>query len=406
MDKQSKIALYAIGAVIVLMMLAEITKPKALNWRDSYSASDKIPLGCYVLFNELNNYSNQTITVSTKNIFETLKELKDSTKTVSLFINNIVSFDKQASEALIKYVEKGNSVFISANNLYGNLSDTLNISVGTDMNNFFKRPSLNSFTSPSLKSNERRFKDVIENSYFTKIDTLNAIALGTIKVDKSDKIINDTIPDTNINYIKMPFGSNNGAFYIHTNPFAFTNYHMLNGNEAYAATVLSFLPKHNIIWDNYYKSGRKIITSPLRFVLQNQALKWAFYITLLSLILFVVFRGKRTQRIIPVVEPLKNATLDFTRTIGDLYYQHGDFTNIITNKIQYFLEQIRSKYYLNTNELSESFISKLAIKSSNKKEDTKALIDYIIYLKSKSNHTEIDLIQLNKLIESFTKHTL
>jgi hypothetical protein len=406
MDKQSKIALYAIGAVIVLMMLAEITKPKALNWRDSYSASDKIPLGCYVLFNELNNYSNQTITVSTKNIFETLKELKDSTKTVSLFINNIVSFDKQASEALIKYVEKGNSVFISANNLYGNLSDTLNISVGTDMNNFFKRPSLNSFTSPSLKSNERRFKDVIENSYFTKIDTLNAIALGTIKIDKSDKIINDTIPDTNINYIKMPFGSNNGAFYIHTNPFAFTNYHMLNGNEAYAATVLSFLPKHNIIWDNYYKSGRKIITSPLRFVLQNQALKWAFYIALLSLILFVIFRGKRTQRIIPVIEPLKNATLDFTRTVGDLYYQHGDFTNIITNKIQYFLEQIRSKYYLNTNELNEGFISKLAIKSSNKKEDTKALIDYIIYLKSKSNHTEIDLIQLNKLIESYTKHTL
>jgi hypothetical protein len=406
MDKQSKIALYAIGAVIVLMMLAEITKPKALNWRDSYSASDKIPLGCYVLFNELNNYSNQTITVSTKNIFETLKELKDSTKTVSLFINNIVSFDKQASEALIKYVEKGNSVFISANNFYGNLSDTLNISVGTDMNNLFKRPSLNSFTSPSLKSNERRFKDVIENSYFTKIDTLNAIALGTIKIDKSDKIINDTIPDTNINYIKMPFGSNNGAFYIHTNPFAFTNYHMLNGNEAYAATVLSFLPKHNIIWDNYYKSGRKIITSPLRFVLQNQALKWAFYIALLSLILFVIFRGKRTQRIIPVIEPLKNATLDFTRTVGDLYYQHGDFTNIITNKIQYFLEQIRSKYYLNTNELNEGFISKLAIKSSNKKEDTKALIDYIIYLKSKSNHTEIDLIQLNKLIESYTKHTL
>jgi hypothetical protein len=406
MDKQSKIALYAIGAVIVLMMLAEITKPKALNWRDSYSASDKIPLGCYVLFNELNNYSNQTITVSTKNIFETLKELKDSTKTVSFFINNIVSFDKQASEALIKYVEKGNSVFISANNFYGNLSDTLNISVGTDMNNLFKRPSLNSFTSPSLKSNERRFKDVIENSYFTKIDTLNAIALGTIKIDKSDKIINDTIPDTNINYIKMPFGSNNGAFYIHTNPFAFTNYHMLNGNEAYAATVLSFLPKHNIIWDNYYKSGRKIITSPLRFVLQNQALKWAFYIALLSLILFVIFRGKRTQRIIPVVEPLKNATLDFTRTVGDLYYQHGDFTNIITNKIQYFLEQIRSKYYLNTNELNEGFISKLAIKSSNKKEDTKALIDYIIYLKSKSNHTEIDLIQLNKLIESYTKHTL
>ncbi|MFI0430651.1 DUF4350 domain-containing protein [Mariniflexile sp. HMF6888] len=403
MDKRSKIALYAIGTVIVLMMIAEVTKPKALNWRDSYAAADKIPLGCYVLFNELKDVSNTPIKVSTKTAFEALKDFETDKKTVSLFINNGMSFDKQDSESLIKYVENGNSVFISTNYMYGVLSDTLNIRIGTDYNNFFKKPSLNSFTSPRLKTNERHFKDVIENSFFIRLDTLNAIALGTTKVEKTEKIINDTIPDTNINYIKVPFGNNNGAFYVHTNPFAFSNYHMLNGNEAYAATVLSFLPKHQIIWDNYYKSGRKIITSPLRFILQNQALRWAFYITMISLILFVIFRGKRTQRIIPVVEPLKNATLDFTRTIGDLYYQHGDFTNIITNKIQYFLEQIRSKYYLNTNELNESFISKLAIKSSNKKEDTKALIDYIVYLKSKPNHTEADLIQLNKLIESFTK---
>ena len=403
MDKRSKIALYAIGAVIVLMMIAEVTKPKALNWRDSYAAADKIPLGCYVLFNELKEVSNKPIKVSTKTVFEALKDLETDKKTVSLFINNGMSFDKQDAESLIKYVENGNSVFISTNHMYGVLCDTLNFRIGTDYNNFFKKPSLNSFTSPHLKTNERHFKDVIENSFFIRLDTLNAVALGTTKVEKTEQIINDTIPDTNINYIKVPFGNNNGAFYVHTNPFAFSNYHMLNGNEAYAAAVLSFLPKHQIIWDNYYKSGRKVITSPLRFILQNQALKWAFYITMISLILFVIFRGKRTQRIIPVVEPLKNATLDFTRTIGDLYYQHGDFTNIITNKIQYFLEQIRSKYYLDTNELNEGFISKLAIKSSNKKEDTKALIDYMVYLKSKPNHTEADLIQLNKLIESFTK---
>ncbi|MEN3322708.1 DUF4350 domain-containing protein [Mariniflexile soesokkakense] len=406
MDKRSKIALYAIGAVIVLMMIAEITKPKALNWRDSYAAADKIPLGCYVLFNELKDISNNPLKISTKTAFEALKDLENTKKTVSIFINNGIGFDKQDSESLLKYVENGNSVFISANYLYGDLSDTLNIRIGTDYNNFFKKPSLNSFISPNLKPNERHFKDVIENSFFTSIDSLNAVALGTTKVEKTGEIINDTIPDTNINFIKIPFGKHSGAFFIHTNPFAFTNYHMLNDNDAYAATVLSYLPKDQIIWDNYYKSGRKVITSPLRFVLQNQALKWAFYIALLSLILFVIFRGKRTQRIIPVVEPLKNTTLDFTRTIGDLYYQHGDFTNIITNKVQYFLEQIRSKYYLDTNELNENFISKLAVKSSNKKEDTKALIDYIMYLKSKLNHTEADLIQLNKFIESFTKSNI
>lgn len=406
MDKRSKIALYAIGAIIVMMMVAEITKPKALNWSDSYTSSDKIPLGSYVLFNELKEFSDHPIKVSTKTAFENLKKFETDQKTVSIFINNGIHFDEQDSESLIKYVENGNTVFISANYMYGILSDTLNINFGTNSNSLFKKASLNGFISPHLKPNERYFKDVIENNFLTSTDTLHAISLGTTKVEKSNEFNKDSIPDININYIKVPFGKNNGAFYIHTNPFAFSNYHMLNGNDVYAATVLSFLPKHQIVWDNYYKSGRKVITSPLRFVLQNAALKWAFYIALIALILFVIFKGKRTQRIIPVMDPLKNSTLDFTRTIGDLYYQHGDFTNIINNKIQYFLEHIRSKYYLNTQELSENFISKLAIKSSNKKEDTKAIVDFIVYLKSKNTHTEADLIQLNKLIETFTQNTI
>ena len=41
MDKRSKIALYIIAAVILIMMITEVTKPKPLNWSDSYSAADK-----------------------------------------------------------------------------------------------------------------------------------------------------------------------------------------------------------------------------------------------------------------------------------------------------------------------------------------------------------------------------
>ena len=138
------------------------------------------------------------------------------------------------------------------------------------------------------------------------------------------------------NFVKINFGENNGAFYIHTNPFAFTNYHLLDTKEDYAATVLSFLPKQQVIWDNYYKSGRKIISSPLHYILTSPALKWAFYTSVFTLLLFVIFRGKRTQRIIPVVEPLENSTVEFTQTIGELYYQSGDYTNIISKKSNTF----------------------------------------------------------------------
>jgi hypothetical protein len=398
MDKRSKIALYIIGAVIVLMMIAEVTKPKAINWRDSYSASDKIPLGCFVLYNELNTFTNKPILTSEESVYQYLKTI-DSAQTRSMvFINNRIYFDAEESEALLDFVNKGNTVFLSSSYFYGNVMDTLNIAVERQGSNLFKATSAHQFTSPQLKNYNRKFKDVIENSHFVSVDTLNTTILGTVTTpNENGKDV------TNPNLIKVTYGNSNGQFILHTNPFAFTNYHMLKGNEDYAAAVLSFLPKQQIIWDNNYKSGRRVITSPLRYILQNAALKWAFYLSMFGLILFVIFRGKRTQRIIPVINKLENATLDFTQTIGELYYQHGDFTNIIEKKIQYFLEFVRTNYYLNTANLGPVFVEKLAIKSGNSKEDTKVLVEYIIYLKSKNNHTETELIELNKKIEQFTK---
>ncbi|WP_299110481.1 DUF4350 domain-containing protein [uncultured Winogradskyella sp.] len=398
MDKRSKIALYIIGAVIVFMMIAEIAKPKALNWRNSYSAADKIPLGCFVLFNELETFSEGDVLVSKQSVYEYLKDQEFSEPMSLMLINNQVSFDNEESNSLMKFVEDGNTVFISSNYFYGNVLDTLNVSVQKQYTNIYRKEADNKFTSPSLQANNRIYKDVIENSFFESIDTLRTTVLGTLTTKNEDEI-DETYP----NLIKVDVGDNNGQFILHTNPFAFTNYHLLDDKEDYAATVLSYLPKQQIIWDNNYKSGRKVITSPLRYILDNTALKWAFYISMFGLILFVIFRGKRTQRIIPVIKKLDNATVDFTRTIGELYYQYGDFSNIINKKIQYFLEFIRTSYYLETNQFNSGFIDKLAAKSSNTKEDTKTLVDYIVFLKSKTNHTEQELIELNKKIEHFKR---
>lgn len=399
MDKRSKIALYSIGAIIVLLMIAEVTKPKPLNWRNSYSAADKIPLGCYVLYNELEPFTSSTIETSDESLYERLKDFPNATNTTLLLINDYISVEEEGSNALLEFVKNGNTVFISTNYVYGAFADSLNIEIDRDYDGFFKDPSKSIFTNKNLKANERLFRDVIENSFFTSIDTSRTTVLGYM-IDEN-KIRKE------VNFTKTPFGDNGGAFYVHSNPFAFTNYHLLNDKADYAATVLSFLPKNNsILWDNYYKSGRKVIKSPLRFILSSPALKWTFYISLIGLIIFVIFKGKRTQRIIPVVEPLKNSTVAFTQTIGDLYYQHGDYSNIIHKKITYFLEFIRTTYYLETNEFSERFIQKLAVKSSNTVQDTKSLIDLITFLKSKNNHTEKELIALNKQIEHFTKNTI
>ena len=395
MDKRSKIALYSIGAIILFMIIAEIVKPKAINWRDSYSSQDKIPLGCYVIYNELDTFSEEPILTSTEDFYQYSKNRDTTKKSTAIFINNYVSLNGEEADAVLNYVSQGNSVLISSSYFYGKIADTLNIEVKKDYSNFLKKKTTQSFTSPSLKDNTTAFNDVIENSYFASVDSLKATVLGTIYNEETDT--------EEVNFVKVDFGDNDGVFYIHTNPYAFSNYHLLNDKEDYTAGILSYIPKQQIIWDNYYKSGRRVVESPLRYILNQNALKWAFYLALLAIVLFVIFKGKRTQRIVPVIKPLENATVEFTKTIGGLYFQHKEYSNIIDKKILFFLEQIRTQYYLTTNNLNSEFIEKLALKSSKSPEEVKEIIDLIKYLKQKGNHTENDLITLNKKLEAFTK---
>ncbi|AUC80927.1 DUF4350 domain-containing protein [Lacinutrix sp. Bg11-31] len=393
MDKRSKIALFSIGAIILFMIIAEIVKPKALSWRDSYNSQDKIPLGCYVLYNELETFSSNAIITNTKDFYSSSKSLDSTKKSTAIFINKNISFYGEEADAILNYVSRGNTALISTSSFYGKIADTLNIETENIYSSLIKKETEQDFTNPRLGDNKTTFKDVIENSYFTSIDTLKTTVLGTVYNEDFDK--------EEINFIKVEFGENNGAFFIHTNPFAFTNYHLLNNNENYAATVLSYLPKGQIIWDDYYKSGRRVIQSPLRYILSQSPLKWAFYLSLITLIIFVLFKSKRTQRIVPVIEPLKNTTVEFTKTIGGLYFQNNEYTNIIDKKITFFLENIRTQYYLNTTNLNSDFIEKLTLKSDKSPTEVKALIDLIKYCKQKIVHTENDLIVLNTKFEEF-----
>ena len=60
-------------------------------------------------------------------------------------------------------------------------------------------------------------------------------------------------------------------------------------------------------------------------------------------------QGKRKQRIIPVITPLKNTSLEFVETIGRLYYQKGTRSGIAHKKIIFFLDFIRTRYNIATN---------------------------------------------------------
>ena len=62
--------------------------------------------------------------------------------------------------------------------------------------------------------------------------------------------------------------------------------------------------------------------------MKHPPLQYAFWLSLLLLLLYILFAGKRMQRIIPLVKPNENTTVTFTETIGRLYLQKKDNKNI------------------------------------------------------------------------------
>ncbi len=381
------------------IIVTELVRPKPLNWRPSYTANDKIPFGCHVLFEELPVlFPEVDIQRTEETPFSVLFE-RDTTRYANyIFINDALNFDQQETNKLLEFVDSGNDVFMAATFFGYPLSDTLNIDVYSEYAVQQDTIALN-LTNPAFNNESYTMDRGHYKTHFISIDTLNTTILGHLQFRKKDFIQGGTNSYKHLNFIKVQFGE--GYFYLNTTPQAFTNYYLLNNNQQYAANTLSYLKQQNVLWDNYQKAGRIVIDSPMRFVLNQQALKWAYYLTVVGLLIFVIFRAKREQRIIPIIDPLPNTSVDFAKTVGGLYYQHRNYTNLIAKKLNYFLEFVRSHYYLNTSTISDKTATDLAAKSGKSLEETKALLDYIIYLKNKPLHSEKELINLNKKIASF-----
>jgi len=401
MDRRSKIVIVIFIVVMLGIIITEIVRPKPINWRPSYTAVDKIPFGCYVLYNELPTiFPESTIETVQESVYDVLTERDTLQAANYLFINEYLDLDTQETHQLLDFVHQGNTVFIAATGFGPELMDTLNIGIDSDYS-LQEGTAILDLTHDAFVNRTYELSRGLFNSHFSSVDSTSTTILGHITYTRSTYL--DDKPEETVtrpNFIKTNFGK--GQFLLSTTPQAYANYYMLKGNADYATSTFSYITDRELLyWDNYKKAGRVIIDSPMRFVLNQASLKWAYYLTILGILFFVLFKGKREQRIIPVVEPLKNSSVEFAKAVGSLYHQNKDYTDLIHKKINYFLADMRTQYHVDTAQMNERTIQLLAAKSGKDLDQTKKLIEFIIRLKNKSSHTEQDSIELNKKITAF-----
>lgn len=373
------------------LILFEYFAPKEPDWSYSFSKDDKIPFGDYIIYDLLTDiFPDKEILNNEKSLFNF--EEPDQPDNFSYIINtDDFSIDEVNRKRLLSMAYSGGIIFISAMNFEKVLCDTLQFKTEVLYSNSFNADSIPSkFKDPALKSKNGYFiQKAMINYYFSEFDSTTTIILGTMG-------------DEWVNYIKVPFGD--GAFYLHSQPTAFTNFNMLTKNNAeYAFKALSYVNTDYIVWDEKYKPGRVSGNSLVSYILKHNSLRNAYYLILGLVVLFFIFSGKRKQRPVPVINPPENSSLEFAATLGNLYLNNKNHRDILLKRYLYWTDFLREKYYLSIEKLAEKAPKTIAEKTGAKVNCIHKILKLHQSATQQKSISAEELLNFNKLLERFYK---
>lgn len=385
MNKTFKI--YAVIFIIVMTILAllEVNKKETLNWRKNFDIHEKSPFGLFVFNNEAGNLFKNNLKKIETAPYEYYSQHKKEIHNIIVIENEI---DGQSWKKILDQVSAGSEAMLMVSRMPKEISDSIGY---YDSEISFEEENVLKFTDKKYQND------------FIKLDKFPS-GRGFSFIKPGVEILGKTVEKRNTdqaNFIKVKFGK--GIIYAHTEPLFLTNYYLLKpGNIKYAQDVFSYLPDKETLW--FVKSNTKTSQFFMRFILANPALKYAWWILLGGLILFIFFNAKRKQRIVPITEPLRNTSLDFVKSIGNLYLQEGDFHDMMSKKAQYFLNKVRLDLLIDTQNLDEDFAKKLQLKTGKPMEMINEAINLI--KKAQDPYASVikeDLARINKLLDDIFK---
>lgn len=370
-----------LGIVFILIALTVLflrSVGKVTDWRPTYDEASKNPYGTFVIRELLQNYfpgkGFRVMQDSLNGVLPTTAEKGQ----LYIFIGEALYQDSIDLHTLLQFVENGNIAFISSRTIpydfmseifyeecdeyyWQDYSSLLNTAVGLN----FEHPKLKAtkdFKFRFVGGNGLRAYDwnYIQDYYFCE------------RAEDFQELgyLNDSL----INFARIRYGE--GSIYLHTIPYAFSNIAMLDSTSLeHANRVFAHLPPGKIYWDEYSKTiealgrqrnnnGRALPKeSPLQYVLSQPPLAWSWYTLLVLALLFLVFRTKRKQKVIPVLEANTNTSLEFVSTIGRLYFLQNNHKQLALQKMKLWLNFVRTRYHLRGQEISEAFKQKIIAKS-------------------------------------------
>uniref|UniRef100_UPI00402785F5 DUF4350 domain-containing protein n=1 Tax=Segatella hominis TaxID=2518605 RepID=UPI00402785F5 len=390
--KSSRNFLFAMLVLFVLFCLLQVNLPKKFVWSPTFSHVDKQPFGCFVFDSVLTQSLPNGYHVTKKTFFQLDQEHAKEKISVLMVV------DQQDLKQLdVKYLcniaRRGGKVMVVASSSFddGRNADTV---VVDELERTFK-VRIEDGTYFSLRGILSGLKvhdnDMYDTIYWNNRETMYAaqpykmfynMVGGTLFVDSVPKVKRlaytlstagydykydslyvgdftgfDTIVDEKERIeridtfaikkvpaaVSVPYGK--GEVIFVSSPLLFTNYGMLEGNTSvYIFRLMSYLADLPVYrTEAYVKTDAMLVAeqSPFREFIKRPPLRWALYLALLGVVLFMIFTARRRQRVIPIMSKPANRSLEFIQLIGTLYYQRKDHVDLVRKKFKLFAEELR-----------------------------------------------------------------
>lgn len=393
------------------------------NWTETYRHDGKNPHDLYALY-ELLEARPEGLEI----LEDSLAVLNDvAVASNYIFVGSYAYFNEKSVTQLLDFVEQGNTAYISAYQLpedlgYHLFGDACFNDYYLDQTDKFPTLYLDTVT---LTLGIDTFTQRHLWNYKPSNRAANYIDGSLLCDDSFDNEIKGFLQYDNINYVRLHWGA--GDFYFNANPISLTNYYLVDSvRSSYAEATLAALGPGPVYWDEYsrvppavarqrnnqrnqrnqqgYSGGRSLLrgNEALSYIQQQPPLALAWYTLLFTVILFLILKGRRRQRIIPLIAPKENSSKRFIDTMSRLVYQgenHGALARQELNSLRFQLNERYGVHWKDGDPPPENLADLLGI---SEEVASRALIE--IRIVQKKNYLEAsDLIRFHWAIEPLFK---
>ncbi len=325
--------------MVGLMAWVEFSLPKQFSWKPTFSRYDKEPFGCLVFDDMLSRSLPQGYRVTNETLYLLSQDELSPRNIIS--VSERLSLTETDFEALMELLEAGDHVLLAASRISGVLEDTFNLSASYSYQNYetlaqhvirnHRRDTL-CWTGP-FPGQDFDFYSAFREGTFSEYDSLFTPVIVPLYA------ISDTA-DHDAYVLRAHIGQ--GQLILVSLPLLFTNYGMLDrDNSTQIFRLLSLMGDRPFVRTQAYTMEARENQTPLRYFLSHPPLRWALYMTMLVLVLFAIFTARRRQRVIPVMHPPQNRSMEFTELIGTLYFRRRDHAGLVRKKYIFFAETLR-----------------------------------------------------------------